>query len=260
MFTDADLEGTEGAALLAESSARFLSPRQDPVGRPLVFPLPAAIPGRNRRPQVVGIVGDIKYSGLDSSATGAVYVMWPDLPAGVGYLVVRQAPGSPHPGPSLLRAVREVDAALPVPEIRTMDEEILDSIRDRRMRVVPAVSFAVLALVVSLLGLSAALSRAVAERRRELAIRGALGASPGRTMRSVMLEAGVVSIVGVALGLLGAWWVRSGLTSLLYGVPPHDPVTFVGVALVVLAAAVGVSYLAARRTLSINPIELLRVE
>jgi len=205
-------------------------------------------------------VGDIKYTGLDSKSLGAVYVLWPDLPAGVGHMVVRLAPGSPTPGPALLRAIRDVDPTLPVPEVRLLDYEILDSIRDRRMRVVPAVSFAILALVVAMVGLSAAMSRAISERRRELAIRGALGASPARTLRMILLEAGAVSATGVALGLLAAWAVRRGLSTLLYGIPAHDPLTFGCVALLVMAGATGVCYLAARRTLGINPIELLRVE
>lgn len=161
-------------------------------------------------------------------------------------------------GPALQRAVREADPALPVPEVKTLDDEILDSIRDRRLRLFPALGFAILALAVALLGLSASMSRAVAERRRELAIRGALGATPAGTLRLILAEAAVVTVIGMAVGLGAAAGLSRTLTQFVYGVTPYDPATFVTVALLVGVGATAVSYLAARRTLRINPLELLR--
>lgn len=260
VFRDADMDGAEPVAVLSESAARHLAPMRDPIGRPLVFPLPAAVAGRSRRPQVVGIVGDIKYSGLDSASSGTVYVLWPDLPAGVGYLVVRAAQDPAALAPALRRAVREIDPTLPVPDVRSLEDEILNSIADRRLRLIPAISFAVLALTVALVGLSAAMTRAVAERRRELAIRGALGASPGRTLRMILGEGTVVTAAGVIAGLGVAAAVGRTLARLLYGVSPYDPLTFGAVALLVGGAGVGICYLAARRALRVDLLELLRAE
>ncbi len=209
MFNESDFDAAEPVALLSESAAKHLSPHRDPVGRQTSFPLPAVIPGRPRKPQVVGIIADIKFTGLDSSSSGALYVMWPDLPAGLGYLVVRSSQEVTALAPALQRAVRELDPTLPVPDIRSLDDEILTSIADRRLRLIPAISFAVLALTVALLGLSAAMTRAVAERRRELAIRGALGASPTRTLRMILTEGAIVTVAGVAAfsrPSLGTYW------------------------------------------------------
>ncbi len=260
MFAPADLDGAEPLALLSESAARHLAPRQDVVGRPLVFPLPGAVGGAKRRPQVVGVVGDIKYAGLDAKSAGSVYVLWPDLPAGVGYLVVKSEREAAGLTTAVRRLVREMDPSLPVPDVRTLDDEILSSIADRRLRLVPAVSFGILALVVALVGLSASMTRAVAERRRELAIRGALGSSPAQTLRMILREGAIVTAGGVIAGIGLAAAAAHTLAQLLYGVTPHDPLTFTVVGLLVGACAVGVSYLAARRVLRIDLLELLRAE
>jgi predicted permease len=258
LFEDADLDLDRSVVLLSESAARHLAPKGDAVGRPLVFPLPQVVPGRNRKPEVVGIVGDIKYSGLDSRSLSTVYVLWADLPAGLGHLVVRAAGNPAALGPAVQRAVRAADPALPVPEIKTLDDEIMDSIRDRRLRLFPAVGFSVLALAVALLGLSASMSRAVSERRRELAIRGALGATPASTLRMVLREAALITAIGLVLGLGAAAALSRTLAQFVYGITPYDPVTFASVGALVALGATVVSYLAARRTLGIDPLELLR--
>jgi putative ABC transport system permease protein len=260
LFNEADMDASEPVALLSESAARHLSPKQDALGRPLIFSLPGAVAGRGRRPQVVGVVGDIKYAGLDAKSAAAVYLLWPDLPAGVGYLVVRSERDAAGLANAVRRLVRDLDPLLPVPEVRTLDEEILASIADRRLRLVPAASFGVLALLVALVGLSASMTRAVAERQRELAIRGALGSSPGRTLRAILAEGAIVTAAGVGGGLALAAVAARMLEKLLYGVSPLDPTTFAAVAVLATACALGVSYLAARRVLRIDLIELLRAE
>jgi putative ABC transport system permease protein len=258
-FTDGDVGAAGPVAILSESAARHVSPTRDPVDRPLSFSLPP-IAGRARRPRIIGIVGDIKYAGLDSASSGTVYLLWNDLPAGTSYLIVR---GSQDPlalAPALRRVIRDADPSMPVPEVQSLDDEILRSIADRRLRVLPAASFAILALAVALVGLSAVSSRAVAERRRELAIRGALGATPGGNLRMIVGEGVRWTALGVVIGLAAAGAVGRMLATLLYGVSPHDPATFAAVAVIVAAAAVGTCYLAARRALQQDLLELLRAE
>jgi putative ABC transport system permease protein len=260
MLDESDFTRSDPVALMSESAARHLSPSGDPVGRPLVFPLPAPNGVKGRKPEIVGIVRDIKFSGLDSSAAGTIYVMWPDLPAGVGYLVVR-ANGDPGAVVASLRQlVRDIDPNLPIPDVRSLDDEILASIADRRLRLVPAVSFGVLALVVALVGLSAAMTRAVNERRRELAIRSALGASPARTLRMVVREGAVVTSTGVAVGLGVAAAVSRTLASLLFGVTPHDALTFSTAAVLVAAGGLGVCWIVGRRAARGSVLDLLRSE
>jgi predicted permease len=258
-FTDGDVGGAEPVAVLSESAARHLWPNHDLVDRALPFSLPR-IAGRARRPRIIGIVGDIKYAGLDSASNGTVYLLWNDLPAGTSYLVVR---GSQDPlalAPALRRVVRDADPSMPVPEVQSLEDEILRSIADRRLRVLPAASFAVLALTVALVGLSASVGRAVAERRRELAIRGALGATPTGNLRMIVGEGARWTALGVVVGLAAAGAVGRTLATLLYGVSPHDPATFAVVAVLVAAGALGTCYLAARRALQQDLLQLLRAE
>jgi len=259
VFEDADIGRGEAVAVFSESAARHISPTRDPVGQTLWFSLPP-IAGRARRPRIIGIVGDIKYAGLDSSSTGTIYLLLNDLPAGTSYLVVRAAADPQALAPALRRVVRDSDTTIPVPDVRLLEEEILRSIADRRMRVLPSASFAVLALAVALLGLSAAASRSVAERRRELAVRSALGATPAGNLNMVVREAVWWAASGVAAGLCGAAAAGRTMARLLYGVSPYDPWTFAAVAVLVGGAAIGVCYVAARRALRVDVLELLRAE
>jgi hypothetical protein len=259
LFDDSEIARGAPVVVLSESSARHLSPNRDIVGRDLPFTPPPA-PRGAPRPQVVGVVSDIKYVGLDAPAGAALYVPWERLPAGVSYLVVRTSGDPVALASSIRREVRAIDPTMPVPDVRLLEDEILNSIADRRLRLVPAISFAVLALAVALVGLSASVARAVAERRRELAIRGALGASPQRNLRMVMREGAVVMALGVGLGLAGSAGVGRLLATLLYGVSPYDPLTFATVAAIVAVGALGACYLAARRTLRVDLLELLRAE
>lgn len=259
VFRDADAGATQPVAVLSESAARHLFPQHDLVDRVLPFSLPR-IAGRARRPRIIGIVGDIRYAGLDSASAGTVYLLWTDLPAGTSYLVVRSARDPTALAPALRRVVRDTDPSMPVPDVRLLEDEILRSIADRRMRVLPSASFAVLALAVALVGLSAAVVRGVAERRRELAVRGALGATPGSNLNLVVGENARWTVVGVIAGLAGAAAVGRALARLLYGVSPYDPATFAAVAALVAVAAIGVCYVAARRALRVDLLDLLRAE
>jgi ABC-type antimicrobial peptide transport system permease subunit len=209
---------------------------------------------------VVGVVADVKYGGLDAPAFAAIYTRWADLPASVSNLLVRTS-GDPALLVSTLRkTLRDVDPSLPVTDIRTLRQEYATSIADRRIRLIPAAGFAVIAIAVALVGLGGLLTRAVTERRRELAIRTVLGASPADAVWIIVREGVALTAAGVVLGLGAGAAAARWLESLLYGVSPLDPPTFVGIALLVSAAALMTSFLSARRAARNEPLELLRSE
>ncbi|RPJ84646.1 MAG: FtsX-like permease family protein, partial [Acidobacteria bacterium] len=256
---EADEQRDGPVIVLSESAARLLSPGKSLVGHELPWPLPAGA-GKGRKPLVAGTVPDVKYGGLDAPAFAAIYTRWVDLPASVGHLVVRTS-GEPAVLASTLRkALRNVDPSLPVTDIRTLRQEYATSIADRRARLIPAAGFAVLAIAVALVGLGGLLARAVTERRRELAIRTVLGASPSGAVGMILREGVLLAVAGVILGLGAGAAAGRWLQSLLYGVSPLDAPTFAGVALLVSVAAVTTSFLAARRAARIEPLELLRSE
>jgi predicted permease len=254
---------TDGQAasevVLSESASRFASPDSDLTGRELPIRLPpvAAFPSR---PRVTGIVGDIKYAGLDLPAAAAVYLPWRLRPATTAYLAVRTTADPMPVAPAVRRIIRETDPRFPIGEFRSLDEQMAYSILDRRLRVVPALGFAVVGLIVALAGVFALLARAAAERRREFAIRLALGAAPGEVVGMMLRGALALVTCGSIAGLAGAAIVATALRSLLYGVRPYDPATLVGVVLLVTAAALAAAFVPARHAGRTEPLELLRVE
>jgi putative ABC transport system permease protein len=142
--------------------------------------------------------------------------------------------------------IAESDPALPIYDIRTLADEAAMRRADDRLVAILASLFALLAVIVAAIGLYSVLARMVAERRRELSIRVALGAAPAGIVRLVLAEAVRTGLAGAAIGLVVAWWLARYLESWLFGVVPWDPVSFSG-ALVLAAAAVLLSALAPAR-------------
>lgn len=255
-FEEADQQRGDAVVILSESVARFYFPGESAVGRTITrMPAMFRMPGE---PRVIGVVSDIKYEGLDSPASGAVYIPWAFRPLGRGYLLIRTA-GDPMALATAIRgAAQTIDAAVPVPEIQTLEEAMARSISARRVRALPAVGFGLLALAVALVGVLATMTTLVAERRRDLAIRAALGASPSRLAWTIVWQGLALTAAGVALGLgLGGAAARS-LASLVYGISPYDAATFAGTAAAIVSGAVVMTYAAALRARSVDPLTVLK--
>ena len=248
-----------GPVMLSETAAQFVYPDEDAVGRPLYY---GAIPalGIAQSAPIVAVVDDMKYQGLAAPRTGSIYVPWPRAPTGVSHLVVRTTGEPMALAPTVRDLIRTLNPSLPVPEVRTLEDHVAGSIVERRLRVLPAVGFAALALAVAMVGLFGALARAIAERRHELAIRAAVGASPVRLVRLVLRSALAVTGAGLVVGLLGAAATARGLASLLYGVGPYDPATFAEAAAAVVLAALTATAIPARRAARLDPMAVLRAD
>jgi ABC-type antimicrobial peptide transport system permease subunit len=153
---------------------------------------------------------------------------------------------------------RALDSAVPVPELRSLEEAMAQSISNRRVRALPAVGFGLLSLAVAFVGVLATLSTLVAERRRDLAIRAALGASPAHLTWTIVSQGLALTALGLLLGLgLGGAAARS-LSSLVYGVSPYDALTFAGTGVVIGGGAVLLTYAAALRARSVDPLVVLK--
>ena len=245
--------------MLSETAARLVYPNQDPVGRPMVYDFDVLGIARGDSP-VVAVVGDVKHRGLDAPRAGSMYVPWRRAPTGVAHLVVRTTGDLAALAPAVRDLIRTLNPSLPIPEVRTLADHVAGTIAERRLRVVPAAGFAALALAVAMAGLFGTLARSVAERRRELAIRAAVGASPGRLVRLVMGSSLGVTAVGLVAGTTMAAATGRSLAGLLYGVGPYDAGTFATVALVVALAALAASAAPARRAARLDPMTALRAE
>ena len=233
-------------------------PDVNPLGKPLPIDLPAGMRGRGRA-TVLGVVADVKYSGLESAAGPAIYVLWKELPAGQIYLALRTRDARAA-APALRAVLRDVDPMMPVMPIRRLDEVMQRSVADRRLRALLGGSVALLAVAIALVGVAGGLGRTVSERRRELAIRSALGATPFRALRLVMVEGAVITAAGIAAGTLATLAAGNVLRSLVFGISPHDPATLAFVTVFVAGTSLVACYLPARRAAATNPLDMLRDE
>lgn len=257
-FDDGDNRPEAPVVILSESVARFYYGDDDPIGR--TFARLPALFDLTDPPIVVGVVQDMKYEGLDSPAGSAIYIPWALRPLGSGYLIVRTDNNPMRLASAIRDVARERDPTVPVPELQALEDAVAQSMANRRVRALPAIGFGALAFIVALVGVLATFMTLIAERRRDLAIRSALGASPGYLVRRIvgqgLLLAGIGIVVGLGVGTAGAQM----LSSLLYRVSPLDVPTFAGTALLVGGGAVLTTCLAALRTYRVDPLTVLRSE
>lgn len=259
LLSDADAAGP-AAAVMSETAVRHLELVLDTaIGRELDLPLPSAA-GPRVKPHIVGVVRDTHFSGLDSTARGAIYVPWTQLPLGRAHLVVRTAGGPTGVLPELARLVLDVDPTMPPGRAGTLEAAIAESLAARTTRFSTAAAFALLAALLAALALVGAMVRSVVERRRELAVRAAVGASPSVLLRATLLRGLRLAGAGIALGVAAAVGFGRLAESMLWGVSPSDPATYLVTAAGALALAAAACYAPARRAAATDPAVLLASE
>jgi ABC-type lipoprotein release transport system permease subunit len=210
---------------------------------------------RDRPPRViVGVVEDVKTVALDADAPSQVYVPLSQLPAFALTLVVRVTGADPLAAVPLVRqTVHEVSSSATLKEIRTFESVVAGSLARQRFNMTVIATFAVLALVLAFVGLYGVLALIVGQRRREIGVRLALGATPANVVRALLGEGLRVVAAGVTIGLVGAFAVTRVLSSMLYGVSATDGSTFIGAAAFVGLVAVLATWIPARRASQLDP-------
>ncbi|HTP31952.1 MAG TPA: ABC transporter permease [Candidatus Acidoferrales bacterium] len=207
---------------------------------------------------VVGVVGSIKQSGLtDDAAQGAVYYPYIYRPESDLFVAVRSGvqPGSLQT--ALRTAVRSIDPGLVVADIQTMDDRIAESLLDRRSPAALAAAFSGIALLLIAIGTYGVLSYAVAQRRREIGVRMALGARPEQIGGQFLWLASRLLAAGSILGMIGAWITGQAMRAILFHVPAHSPAILAGSAAVIAAISFLACLLPARRAARISPVQAL---
>jgi putative ABC transport system permease protein len=244
-------------ALVSESTARRLWPREDAIGKRLLMPTQSPDGPPTAWRTVVGVVADVRYRGIDDLRLD-VYDAASQSPTPAADLVVRTA-GDPVRAAAAVEAVaRTLDPRVVIDRVTTMDAIVAREMAPWRFSVWMFSVFATLAFVLASGGLFARVALEVTDRRREFAVRMALGAEPSALVRSTMRSAGRWVLVGVAGGLGAAVVAVRWMSSILFSVSPLDPATYIQViALVALVVAVA-AYLPARRASEVDPSELLR--
>jgi putative ABC transport system permease protein len=250
-FTDADKAGSEPVIVVSQSYARRYFGDASPLGQTLQ--------ASDRQYRIVGMVADVRYASVAREPFPAVYMPATQERAWLICLVVEPRPGSRAAVVDALRgAVHRIDPEQPVEGITTIDQLVTDSTADRRFYAVSTGAFAAVALLLAVAGVFGVVARTVTERRRELAIRVALGADPRRLGRLVLGYGFLPASVGTFAGLAAAFGVSRLLRTFLFEIAPTDPATYAAAAALVLGVTVLACYLPARRTLRLAPMAVLK--
>jgi len=257
-FTEADNQKDAPCVrIINEAMARLYWPGQDPVGRQVNDAC------RNHAPAlIVGWVADSKLDSVGSKAEPELYIPYVKLPFAsfLVTFVIRTSSNPTDVAAAVRRAVWDVDRDQPVTQVRSMENVISESLWWERVSGLTLGIFAAISLLLAAVGIYGVFSYTVTQRTHEIGIRTALGASRADILKMVVGEGLLLTLTGVGAGIVAALALTRLLASLLYGVRPRDPLTFVALSLLLTAVAVLASYFPARRATKVDPIEALRYE
>jgi putative ABC transport system permease protein len=251
-FRDSDRD--RKVAILSSRAAQLLWPNENPIGKRVRLTAGDPEPG-----QVIGIVRDVR-TGLEEEPPPTVYEPYWSFSIATPSFVVRTK-ADPLAVMGGVRAVlHSIDPDLPIPQAKTMEQIVDESVASRRFETSLAVALAIVALALASLGIYGVISFTVARRTPEMGIRIALGARNGQLMAMVLRQGMTPVLVGLAAGVGSALGFCRFLSSQLYGVTARDPMTIAGVAILLLAVAACACWIPARRASKIDPLSALRFE
>ena len=258
LFDDRDTMDAPHVAVISQSLAREKWPGQDPIGQSIEF---GNMDGDLRPLTIVGVVGDVREDSLEKLSGPIVYVNYRQRPeATYRFNAVMRAAIDPSAVISSARSiVRALDPNVP-PVFGTLTEISRLSLKARRFNLMLLGAFAGTALLLAVAGLYGVMAYSVSRRTGELGTRIVLGATPGNILRLVLRQGLVTALIGVAIGIGGAFVLTRTLRSFLFGLSPTDPATFAAVALLLVFVALLACYFPARRASEVDPIEALRYE
>jgi predicted permease len=268
-FTAADNEHTAAVAVIDESMADKYFPGQDPIGQYIDLNTNPSSLEKFPNPQIIGIVGHVNQWGLDSDGPDALHAQM--------YLPLMQIPDKElqragvatdvfvrmqRAGSSNLAALRsrllEFNSGMVVHNPEDMEKTVADSISNKRFTMTLLGVFALLALLLASIGIYGVLSYMVGQRSKEIGVRMALGAQKLDVLRMILKDGARMTLAGILIGLVGALVLTRLMRSMLYGVKPTDPLTFICVAALLCTIALLACYLPARRAMKVDPMEALR--
>ncbi len=253
-FNEQDGQGKKPVAVINETMARRYLAGEKAVGRRLIIPT-SPIPY-----EIVGVVGDLKLYSLGAPVEPGIYVPYAQSPFPVMSLVVRTTLDPTASTSMVRREVLAIDGDQPIADVKTMRTVLSESVLPQRLSMAMLGAFAVIALVLALVGIYGLTAFAVSHRTREIGIRMALGAQQSDVLRLVIKRGMIVAAVGIAIGIFAALAVTRGIGGLLFGIASTDPIVYAGISLLLVAAAVVASYFPARKATEVDPIVALRHE
>ena len=242
--------------VINQALADALFPGEDPIGQRIAGTLARfTVLRRNDWRTVIGVVGNTRDGGQDAEPGPVMFMPF----TGDGLVLLARGSATDLV-PAATRIIRRIAPTAVIEKVKTVTQLKDDSVSPRRLNAVLVSSFGVLALIMAAVGIAGVLAFSVSARTKEIGIRMSLGADPGRVQRMILMEGGLLLIVGVVAGIIGASFVARVMQGLLFGVAPTDPPTFAGVTLMMAAIGVAACWIPALRAARIDPAITMRAE
>jgi len=253
-FDERDVKGAAETVIVNENLAQRFWPNQDPIGRRLER--------GDKEPwrTVVGVVKDSKEFSVDNEPPISIYHPHEQIPIPTMFLVVRSSSDPYQLVPSINKEIQSLDPEIPAFEIKSMTERVSESLARRRFSTFLLGVFAVVALLLAVIGIYGVIAYSVTQRTQEIGIRMALGAEPSTILRMILRQSLVLVVAGIAIGLMAAFGLTRFMSSLLFGVGQTDLLTFALPPVLLLIVALLASLLPARRAGTVDPVTALRSE
>lgn len=269
LMNERDVTNSAKIVVINQTMAKKYWPKENPVGQVITIGKGLGPQFDDPPRQIVGIVGNVRETGLGDSDVGVMYIPQSQVPEGLTQLANSALPTSwcvrSSADPNSLRMAvqkefRAVDGQMPISKVRTMEEVISQGVSRQHFNMLLLSIFAAIALILAAIGIYGVMSYAVEQQTQELGIRMALGADQGQVLKLILRQGMTPAGIGVLSGLAIAFALTRVLASLLYGVKAYDPLTFVAVALILTAIALFSTYIPARRAMNVDPVVALRDE
>ena len=257
-FTDQDRQGSPPVVVVDEEMVRRYWPDTDPIGKRIYFDPPTGQP--TEYITVVGVVGHAKQESLDAEDRVQMYFPHRQNTPGFMSVVIRTDVPPETIIPAVRQAVQAVDKDQPLSQVKTMEELLAQSVGQRRLSMLLIGVFAAVALALASIGIYGVMSYSVAQRAHELGIRMALGAARGNVLQLVVRQGMTLVLIGLAIGIAGAFALTRFLESQLFNVDPTDPATFTIVAILLATVAFVATMVPAMRATRVDPLVALRQE
>ena len=253
-FSDRDNKDAPETAIINNDLARTYFPNEDPIGKRIKFT------DTETWISIVGVTGDVKQLGQDIGVKPEIYFPYLQVPAASMSVVVRTANEPLSLTGAVKTQIQIIDKDLPIDDAKTMQQLLANSKSGRRFNLILLTGFALVALVLAMVGIYGVMSYTVAQRTHEIGIRVAVGAQPRDVFRMVIGQGMMLAMIGVAFGLVGAFALTRLMKTMLFGVEATDPTTFVSIALLLTGVALVACYIPSRRATKVDPLVALRYE
>ncbi len=254
-FTKFDTRDSALVVVINQTMARRYFPNEDPVGKQLTVTF-----HRPETREIVGVIGDVLHSGLDTTARPEMFVSYWQSPTTQMTFMVKTTPDAAAMLPAVKSAIREVNRNQTFAKTATMDQLVSDSLKQRRFNLFLLVSFAVLALALAGIGVYGSINYSTRQRTHEIGLRMALGAQQSDVLRLIVGHGLGLSLIGIGIGLAASLALTRLMKGLLFGISATDPVTFVAISLLLTSIGLLASWIPARRATKVDPLVALRYE